>query len=102
MRTFLFESREVTEWRSLRDCDLGHVGEYREAYRTLVPGSERWREHGDLADRPRFAKLAATVHRHNPNGRVKGLQWNGVPKSIETFNEYEAKIAAGDDMAAKE
>ena len=27
----------------------------------------------------------------------QGLQWNGVPKGIETFTEYEAKIAAGED-----
>ncbi|KAK3681582.1 glutathione S-transferase [Podospora appendiculata] len=26
----------------------------------------------------------------------QGLQWNGVPKGIETFTEYEAKIAAGE------
>jgi glutathione S-transferase len=27
----------------------------------------------------------------------QGLQWNGVPKGIETFTEYEEKIAAGED-----
>ncbi|KAG8157535.1 hypothetical protein KVR01_012577 [Diaporthe batatas] len=27
----------------------------------------------------------------------QGLQWNGVPKGIETFTEYEKKIAAGED-----
>lgn len=27
----------------------------------------------------------------------QGLQWNGVPKGIETFTEYEKKIAAGVD-----
>lgn len=32
----------------------------------------------------------------------QGLQWNGVPKGIETFTEYEKKIAAGEDTAAKE
>ncbi|CEJ93533.1 hypothetical protein VHEMI09114 [[Torrubiella] hemipterigena] len=31
----------------------------------------------------------------------QGLQWNGVPKGIETFAEYEAKIAAGDDTTPK-
>jgi glutathione S-transferase len=29
------------------------------------------------------------------------LQWNGVPKGIDTFTEYEAKIAAGKDTTAK-
>lgn len=28
----------------------------------------------------------------------QGLQWNGVPKGIETFTEYEAKIAADDEQ----
>lgn len=32
----------------------------------------------------------------------QGLQWNGVPKGIETFAEYEKKIAAGHDTTAKE
>ncbi|CAJ2513954.1 Uu.00g020730.m01.CDS01 [Anthostomella pinea] len=32
----------------------------------------------------------------------QGLQWNGVPKGIETFTDYEAKIAAGDDTTPKE
>ncbi|KAI2472649.1 glutathione S-transferase [Annulohypoxylon bovei var. microspora] len=32
----------------------------------------------------------------------QGLQWNGVPKGIETFTEYEAKIAAGEDTTAKQ
>lgn len=32
----------------------------------------------------------------------QGLQWNGVPKGIETFTEYEEKIAAGEDTTAKE
>lgn len=27
----------------------------------------------------------------------QGLQWNGVPKGIETFTEYKDKIAAGED-----
>lgn len=27
----------------------------------------------------------------------QGLQWNGVPKGIETFTEYEEKIAKGED-----
>ncbi|OTB02027.1 hypothetical protein M426DRAFT_74837 [Hypoxylon sp. CI-4A] len=27
----------------------------------------------------------------------QGLQWNGVPKGIDTFTEYEEKIAAGED-----
>lgn len=31
----------------------------------------------------------------------QGLQWNGVPKGIETFEEYEKKIAAGEDTTAK-
>jgi glutathione S-transferase len=31
----------------------------------------------------------------------QGLQWNGVPKGIDTFTEYEAKIAAGEDTVAK-
>lgn len=31
----------------------------------------------------------------------QGLQWNGVPKGIETFTEYEAKIAAGEGTTAK-
>ncbi|KAL2125845.1 hypothetical protein VTI74DRAFT_2519 [Chaetomium olivicolor] len=30
----------------------------------------------------------------------QGLQWNGVPKGIETFTEYEQKIALGEDTAA--
>lgn len=32
----------------------------------------------------------------------QGLQWNGIPKGIETFTEYEAKIAAEADAAAKQ
>ncbi|KAI1100334.1 hypothetical protein F4804DRAFT_336345 [Jackrogersella minutella] len=32
----------------------------------------------------------------------EGLQWNGVPKGIENFIEYGAKIAAGEDTAAKD
>ncbi|KAI0903460.1 glutathione S-transferase [Ustulina deusta] len=31
----------------------------------------------------------------------QGLQWNGVPKGIDTFTDYEATIAAGDDTTAK-
>ncbi|KAL2278520.1 hypothetical protein FJTKL_14434 [Diaporthe vaccinii] len=31
----------------------------------------------------------------------QGLQWNGVPKGIETFTEYEDKIAAGEDTVPK-
>jgi glutathione S-transferase len=31
----------------------------------------------------------------------QGLQWNGVPKGINTFTEYEEKIAAGEDTGAK-
>ncbi|KAI0477871.1 glutathione S-transferase [Xylariaceae sp. FL0804] len=31
----------------------------------------------------------------------QGLQWNGVPKGIDTFTEYEAKIAAGEDTTAE-
>jgi hypothetical protein len=30
----------------------------------------------------------------------QGLQWNGVPKGIETFTEYKDKIAAGEDTHA--
>lgn len=30
----------------------------------------------------------------------QGLQWNGVPKGIETFTEYEERIAAGEDTHA--
>ncbi|AEO64707.1 uncharacterized protein THITE_2142541 [Thermothielavioides terrestris NRRL 8126] len=30
----------------------------------------------------------------------QGLQWNGVPKGIETFTEYEEKIARGEDTTA--
>ncbi|KAK2604189.1 hypothetical protein N8I77_007138 [Diaporthe amygdali] len=29
----------------------------------------------------------------------QGLQWNGIPKGIENFAEYEAQIAAGKDTA---
>lgn len=32
----------------------------------------------------------------------QGLQWNGVPKGIETFTEYEAKIAAEAATTAKQ
>ncbi|KAI1770082.1 glutathione S-transferase [Hypoxylon cercidicola] len=32
----------------------------------------------------------------------QGLQWNGVPKGIETFTEYEAKIAAGENTIPKQ
>ncbi|KAK7746217.1 Transcriptional regulator ure2 [Diatrype stigma] len=32
----------------------------------------------------------------------QGLQWNGVPKGIETFTEYEAKIAAGETTTASD
>jgi len=31
----------------------------------------------------------------------QGLQWNGVPKGIETFTEYEEKIARGEMPAAE-
>ena len=31
----------------------------------------------------------------------QGLQWNGVPKGIENFTEYEQKIAAGEDTTTK-
>jgi glutathione S-transferase len=31
----------------------------------------------------------------------QGLQWNGVPKGIETFTEYEEKIARGETAAAE-
>ncbi|KAH7304014.1 glutathione S-transferase [Stachybotrys elegans] len=31
----------------------------------------------------------------------QGLQWNGVPKGIETFTDYEEKIAAGADTTSK-
>jgi glutathione S-transferase len=31
---------------------------------------------------------------------AQGLQWNGVPKGIETFTEYEKKIAEGEDTTA--
>jgi glutathione S-transferase len=32
----------------------------------------------------------------------QGLQWNGVPKGIETFTEYEEKIARGEQTAAEQ
>ncbi|ROV99108.1 hypothetical protein VMCG_06592 [Cytospora schulzeri] len=32
----------------------------------------------------------------------QGLQWNGVPKGIETFNDYEAKITAEAKAAEKQ
>lgn len=31
----------------------------------------------------------------------QGLQWNGVPKGIETFTEYKDKIEAGEDTVPK-
>jgi glutathione S-transferase len=31
----------------------------------------------------------------------QGLQWNGVPKGIETFTDYEEKIARGETAAAE-
>ncbi|KAL2020339.1 hypothetical protein VTK56DRAFT_8567 [Thermocarpiscus australiensis] len=32
----------------------------------------------------------------------QGLQWNGVPKGIETFTEYEEKIKKGENTTAKQ
>lgn len=32
----------------------------------------------------------------------QGLQWNGVPKGIETFTEYEEKIARGETAPAQQ
>jgi glutathione S-transferase len=32
----------------------------------------------------------------------QGLQWNGVPKGIETFTEYEEKIARGEQTAVEQ
>ena len=32
----------------------------------------------------------------------QGLQWNGVPKGIETFTDYEEKIARGETAAAEQ
>ena len=32
----------------------------------------------------------------------QGLQWNGVPKGIETFTEYEAKIAEEKEVESGE
>ncbi|KAH9904269.1 hypothetical protein F4778DRAFT_731835, partial [Xylariomycetidae sp. FL2044] len=32
----------------------------------------------------------------------QGLLWNGIPKGIKSFSEYEAKIEAGEDTSLKE
>lgn len=31
----------------------------------------------------------------------QGLGWNGIPKGIETFEEYKDKIAAGEETHPK-
>lgn len=30
----------------------------------------------------------------------QGLTWNGMPKGMESFSEYEAKIKAGEEVVA--
>ena len=57
-----------------------------------IPHVRAWHERmAELPSWKRSMKLRARLMDE------QGLQWNGVPKGIETFTEYEAKIAAGED-----
>lgn len=62
-----------------------------------LPHARAWHE--------RMAELPSWKRSMEIRARLmdeQGLQWNGVPKGIETFTEYEKKIAAGEDTTAKE
>lgn len=62
-----------------------------------VPHVRAWHE--------RMADLPSWKHVMETRGRLmdeQGLQWNGVPKGIKTFQEYEEKIAMGEDTLTKE
>lgn len=42
-------------------------------------------------------QLSSFSYHTRLNNFRQGLQWNGVPKGIDTFTEYKDKIAAGED-----
>ncbi|XXH01736.1 hypothetical protein Hte_008097 [Hypoxylon texense] len=62
-----------------------------------APHVRAWHER--MADLPSW-KRSMEIRTRLMDEQV--LQWNGVPKGIETFTEYEAKIAAGEDTHSVE
>ncbi|KAK8855279.1 glutathione S-transferase [Apiospora arundinis] len=59
-----------------------------------LPHVRDWHEHMvDLPSWKRSMEIRARLMDE------QGLQWNGVPKGIETFSEYEEQIAAKDKKA---
>lgn len=63
-----------------------------------LPRTRAWQER--MVALPSWER--AMVHRARLMDE-QGLQWNGVPKGIETFNDYEAKIVAeADTITAKQ
>ncbi|KAI1359434.1 glutathione S-transferase [Xylaria arbuscula] len=62
----------------------------------ITPHVRAW--HGRMVALPSWTRCMETRARLMDE---QGLQWNGVPKGIETFTDYEAKIAAGEDTTAK-
>lgn len=58
----------------------------------VFPSVAAW--HQRIIERPSWK--AAMEHR-DKGMNEQGLMWNGRPKGIKTFQEYEAKIAKGED-----
>ncbi|KAH8882139.1 glutathione S-transferase [Thozetella sp. PMI_491] len=62
-----------------------------------VPHVQAW--HESMVTLPSWVKIMKDRDRLM---EAQNLQWNGVPEGIETFAEYEEKIAAGEDTEAKD
>jgi glutathione S-transferase len=60
------------------------------------PRTRAWHER--MVELPSWKRIMETRARLMDE---QGLQWNGVPKGIDTFTEYEAQIAAGEDTSGK-
>lgn len=61
------------------------------------PNVAAWHER--IVSRPSWKK--AMEHRAVGMDQ-QGLMWNGMPKGMKDFQDYEAKIAAGEDTSAKD
>jgi glutathione S-transferase len=71
-----------------------------------VPWDEVWKDIPSVrAWHERMVELPAWKRAMEHRARLmdeQGLQWNGMPKGVESFTDYQAAIAASKDTTAKE
>ncbi|KAM7189909.1 glutathione S-transferase [Naviculisporaceae sp. PSN 640] len=61
------------------------------------PKVKAW--HESMTSRPAWKRA---MEKRDKLMDEQGLMWNGMPKGIKNFQEYEAKIAAGEDTTPKD